>query len=101
MAPEITSNNMKNLISKLPTSRHRQDTPPSQTHTPSLKIPGIQGAATELEDSPALSTKSDLGEEPFFTSIGEHIAVKEVESPREEEEVETLTSAINRRTRRS
>jgi len=55
------------------TSRIRQDTPPSQTHTPSLRIPGIQGATTRLEDSSILSTKSDLGEEPFFTSIGEHI----------------------------
>ena len=44
------------------TSRHRQDTPPSSlTHTPSLRIPGIQGALAELEDSPTLSTKSDLG----------------------------------------
>lgn len=38
------------------TSRHRQDTPPSQTHTPSLRIPGIQGAAVELGYSPTLST---------------------------------------------
>jgi hypothetical protein len=56
-------------------SRHRQDSPPS---TPSLKIPGIQGAAAELEDSPTLSTKSHLGEDPFFTSTGEHIVIKEV-----------------------
>ena len=35
----------------------RKDTPPSQTHTPSLRIPRIQGAVTESEDSPTLSTK--------------------------------------------
>ena len=64
------------------TSRHRQDTPPSSpTHTPSLRITGIQGAEAELGDSPTLSTKSDLGKEPFFTSTGEHIVIKEVESP--------------------
>jgi len=74
----------KSLIFTTPdTLRHRQDTPPSQTHTPSLRIPGIQGAATELEDSPTLSTRSDLGEEPFFTSTREHIVIKEVESPEE------------------
>ena len=68
------------------TSRHRQDTPPSSpTHTPNLRIPGIQEAAVELGDSPTLSTKSNLGKEPFFTSIGEHIVIKEVESPEEEE----------------
>ena len=72
------------------TSRHRQDTPPSSlTHTPSLRIPVIQGAATELGDSSTLSTKSDLGEEPFFTCTGKHIVIIEVESP-EEEEGETL-----------
>ena len=49
------------------------------------------GAAIELEDSPTLSTKSDLGEEPFFTSIGEHIVVEEVESPGEEGKEETLS----------
>ena len=48
-------------------SRHRKDSPPS---TPSLNIPGIQGATAELEDSPTLSTKSHLGEDPFFTSTG-------------------------------
>ena len=72
------------------TSRNRQDTPPSSpTHTPSLRIPGILGAAAKLGDSPTLFTKSDLGEEPFFTSTGEHIVIKIVESP-EEEEGETL-----------
>ena len=70
------------------TSRHRQDSPPS---TPILRIPGIQGAAAQLEDSPTLSTKSDLGEEPFFTSTGEHIVIKEVESPKEEGKGETLS----------
>jgi len=69
--------------------RVRQDTPPSQTHTPSLRIPGIQ-EATQLEDSPTSSTKPNLGEEPFFTSIGEPIVVEEVGIPREEE-VETLS----------
>jgi len=68
------------------TSRHRQDTPPSSTtHTPTIRIPRIQGATTELGDSPTLSIKSDLGEEPFFTSTREHIVIKEVESPEEEE----------------
>ena len=72
------------------TSRHKQDTPPSSlTHTPSLRVPGIQGEAAELGDSPTLSIKSDLGEEPFFTSTGEHIVIKAVETP-EEEERETL-----------
>ena len=32
--------------------RVRKDTTPSQTHTPSLRIPRIQGVATLLEDSP-------------------------------------------------
>jgi len=63
-------------------SRHRQDSPPS---TPSLKIPRIQGVAAELKDSPTLSTKPHLEENPFFTSTGEHIVIKEVESPEEEE----------------
>ena len=63
-------------------SRHRQDSPPS---TPSLKIPGIQGAA-QLEDSPTPSTKSHLEEDPFFTFTGEYIVIKEVESPEEENE---------------
>jgi len=77
----------KSLIFITPsTSRHRQDTPPSSpTHTPSLRVPGIQGAAAELGDSPTLSTKSNLREEPFFTSTGGHIVIKEVESPKEEE----------------
>ena len=67
------------------TSRHRQDTPPSSaTHTPSLMIPRIQGVAIELGDSPTLSTVSNLGKEPFFTSPGEQIVIKEVESPEEE-----------------
>jgi len=61
-------------------SRHRQDSPLS---TPSLKIPRIQGAV-ELEDSPRLSTKSQLEEDLFFTSTGEYIVIKEVESPEEE-----------------
>ena len=64
-------------------SRHRQDSPPS---TPSLKILGIQGTA-ELEDSPTPPTKSHLEEDPFFTSTGEYIVVKEAESPEEEEGV--------------
>jgi len=77
----------KSLIFTTPsTSRHRQDTPPSSpTHTPSLRIPGIQGAVAELGDSPTLSTESDLGKELFFTSTGEQIVIKEVESPEEEE----------------
>ena len=65
-------------------------TPSSPTHTPSLRIPGIQGAAAELGDSPTLSTKTDLGKEPFFTFTGEHIVIKEVESPEEERKGETL-----------
>jgi len=36
-----------------------KDTPPSQTHTPNLRILGIQ-EATQLEDSPTSSTKLDL-----------------------------------------
>ncbi len=59
-------NRAKSSIFTTPaTSRHRQDSPPS---TPSLRIPGIQGVAAEFEGSPTLSTKSDLGEESFFTS---------------------------------
>jgi len=78
------------IFTTLATSRHRQDTPPSSlTHTPNLRITGIQGAA-ELGDSSTLSTKSDLGEEPFFTSTRKHIVITEVESP-EAEEGETLS----------
>ena len=79
------------IFTTLATSRHKQDTPPSQTHTPSIRIPRIQGAPIELEDSPTLFTESDLGEEPFFTSTGEHIVIKEVESPGEEGKEETLS----------
>ena len=69
------------------TPRYRKDTPPlSPTHTPSLRIPGIQEAVVELGDSPTLSTKSELGKDPFFTSTGEHIVIQEVESPEEEKE---------------
>ena len=52
------------------TSRNRQETlPSSPTHTPSLRIPGIQEAVAELGNSPTLSTESELGKDPFFTSI--------------------------------
>jgi len=82
----------KSSIFTIPTtSRNRQDTPPSQTHTPSLRIPRIQGVAAKLEDSPTSSTKTDLGEELLFTSIGQPIAIEEVELPRKEDEVETLS----------
>ena len=68
------------------TSRNRQETPPSSpTHTPSLRIPGIQEAVAELGDSSTLSTESELGKDPFFTSTGKHIVIEEVESPEEEE----------------
>ena len=68
------------------TPRYRKDTPPtSPTHTPSLRIPGIQEAVVELGDSPTLSTEFELGKDPFFTSTGKHIVFKEVESPEEEE----------------
>ena len=68
------------------TSRSRQETPPSlPTHTPSLRIPGIQEAVVELGDSPTPSTKSKLRKDPLFTSIGKHIVIEEVESPEEEE----------------
>jgi len=68
------------------TSRNRQETPPSSpTHTPSLRIPGLQEAVVELGDSPTLSTESELGKDPFFTSTGKHIVIEEVESPKEEE----------------
>jgi len=68
----------KSLIFTTPAiSRHRQDTPPSSsTHTPSLRILGIQGAVIELGDSPTIFTKSNLREEPFFTSIGVYIVIK-------------------------
>jgi len=79
----------KSLIFTTPTtSRNRQETPPSSpTHTPSLRIPGIQEAIVELGDSPTPSTKYKLIKDPFFTSTGRHIVIEEVESP-EEEEVE-------------
>jgi len=69
------------IFTTLATSRHRQDTHPSSpAHTPSLRIPGIQGEIAEVGDYPTLSIKSDLGKEPFFTSTGENIVIKEVES---------------------
>ena len=68
------------------TSRSRQETPPSSpTHTPSLRIPGIQEAVVELGDSPKPSTESELRTHPFFTSTRKHIVIEEVESPEEEE----------------
>ncbi len=81
------------MISTTPPTppRVRKDTPPSQTHTPSYRIPGIQGAETQLEDSPTSSTKIDLGEKTFFASIAEPIVVEEVGIPSEEEEVENLS----------
>jgi len=42
--------------------RVRKGTPPSQTHTPSHRIHGIQGAETQSENSPTSSTKRVLGE---------------------------------------
>ena len=68
--------------------RIRKDTPPSQTHTPNHRIPGIQGAKTRSEDSPTSSTKIVLGEKTFFTSTGEPIVVEELGIPSEEEKVE-------------
>ena len=68
------------------TSRNRQETPPSSpTHTPSLRILGIQEAVVELGNSPTPSIESELGKDPFFPSTGRHIVVEEVESPEEEE----------------
>ena len=68
------------------TSRNRQETPPSSpTHTPSLRIPGIQEAIDELGDSPTPSIESELGIDPLFPSIGRQILIEEVESPEEEE----------------
>jgi hypothetical protein len=56
------------------TSRHRQDTPPlSPTHTPSLRIPGIQ-------------------------ETGRPIVIEELESSEEEGEISS-SFTINRRTR--
>ena len=71
--------------------RVRKDTPPSQTHTPNLRIPRIQGAPTQLEDSPTSFTKTDLGEKTSSTSTGEPIVVEEVGIPTKEEEAETLS----------
>ena len=68
------------------TSRNKQETPLSlPTHTPSLRIPEIQEAVVELGDSPTPSTESELKIDPFFTSIGKHIVIEEVQSPEEEE----------------
>lgn len=68
----------KSLIFTTPsTSRYRQDTPPSSpSNTPSLRIPRIQEEVAELGDSPTLSTESELGKDPFFTSTGKHIVAR-------------------------
>ena len=42
--------------------RVRKDTPPSDTHTTSHRIPGIQGEETQSEESPTSSTKIVLRE---------------------------------------
>ena len=76
--------------------RTRKDTTPSQTHTPSHKIPEIPRAEIQSTESPTSSTKAVLGEKnfespttgiAFFTSIGDHILVEELGIPGEEEEV--------------
>lgn len=73
----------KSSIFKTPsTSRNRQETPPSSlTHTPSLRIPGIQEVVVKLGDSPTPSIESELGKDHFFPSTGRHIVIEEVESP--------------------
>ena len=80
--------------------RVRKGTPPSQNHTPSHRILGIQGVETQSEESPTSSTKTVLEEKIFesptigitlFTSTGEPIVVEELGIPVEEEKVETLS----------
>ena len=56
--------------------RIRKDTPPSQTHTPNHRIPGIQGEEIQSKHSPTSSTKIVLREKTFFTSTGEPIVVE-------------------------
>jgi len=66
--------------------RTRNDTPPSQTHTPSHRTPGIPRAEIQSIESPISTTKAVLGEKifksptigrAFFTSTEEHIVVEE------------------------
>jgi len=77
--------------------RTRKDTPPSQTHTPNHRTPGISGAEIQSKESPTSSTKSIPWEKnlesptkgrAYFTSTGEHIIVEELGIPGEEEEVD-------------
>ena len=69
--------------------RVRKGTPPSQTHTPSHRIPRIQEAETQAKYSPTSSTKTVLGEKTFLTSTGEPTVVEELGIHGEEEKVRT------------
>ena len=76
-------------ISSIPTTpptppRARKGTPPSQTHTPSHRTPGILGVEIQSKESPTTGIA-------FFTSIEEPIVVKELGILGEEEEVEPLS----------
>jgi len=64
------------------TSRERQETSSSPTHTPSPRVSGIPEAVV---DSPSPSIESELGRDPFLLSSGGPIIIEEVETPEEEE----------------